>query len=95
MRNKKIITTDNAKLGMRIKVALPTIWCEVPDHHSPRVWMKGKIIDVNVDKKNPTKISAFTFSCKWYKHHYYFKIDRMWTAANKETGVFPQMYMCK
>lgn len=93
MRNRTKVTTDNAKLGMRIKVAFPRVWCEV-QHTSPIVWMKGKIIDVNLDKTDPTKVVGFTFNCRWKKHHYYFKIDRMWTAAHKETGVYQQIYKC-
>ena len=43
MRNNKSITEP--KVGMRIKIALPTIWCQVHSN-SPYCWLKGKIIEV-------------------------------------------------
>jgi hypothetical protein len=47
MRNNKSIT--NPKLGMRIKIALPTSWCQV-HNDSPYCWLKGKIIEIPNDK---------------------------------------------
>ena len=43
MKNNKDITEPY--VGMRIKIALPTRWCEVIDD-SPYQWLKGKIIEV-------------------------------------------------
>lgn len=94
MRNKEKVTINNVKLGLRIKVALATVWCEVPDHHSPYIWLKGKIIRIDYSKTNPSKISGVTFNAKWKKHHYYFKVENMWATQNKETGEFPKMYKC-
>jgi hypothetical protein len=43
MRNNKNITEP--KIGMRIKMALPTTWCQVHSD-SPYQWLKGKIIEI-------------------------------------------------
>ena len=43
MRNNKPIT--DAYVGMRIKIALPTTWCEVHSD-SPYQWLKGKVIEM-------------------------------------------------
>lgn len=92
MKCKSEVNIQNAKIGMRIKVALPRAWCQV-NHTSHIVWLKGKIIDINYSKKDNTKISGITFNCKWKKHHYYFKIDRVWAPA--DNGVFTNIYKCK
>lgn len=41
---------DELKDGIRIKFALPSIWCQVICD-SPFVWFKGKIIKVYPSKK--------------------------------------------
>ena len=35
---------EDIKPGMKIKFAMPTMWCEVIDK-SPYIWFKGRIIE--------------------------------------------------
>ena len=46
MRNNKYIMKPY--VGMRIKIALPTRWCQVHSD-SPYCWLKGKVIEVKDD----------------------------------------------
>ena len=46
MRNNKEISTPF--IGMRIKMALPTFWCQIKSN-SPYQWLKGKIIEIPND----------------------------------------------
>lgn len=47
MRNNKEITEPY--VGMRIKIALPTSWCQVRSA-SPMQWLKGRIIEIPNEK---------------------------------------------
>ncbi len=48
MRNNKSIT--DAYVGMKVKVALPTNWCQVKSD-SPIQWLKGKVIEIPIDRR--------------------------------------------
>jgi hypothetical protein len=47
MRNNKFIT--DGYVGMRIKIALPTSWCQVHSD-SPMQWLKGKITKIPINR---------------------------------------------
>ena len=42
----KELTKDEVYSGMKIKMALPTCWCQVRER-SPYVWLKGTILEAN------------------------------------------------
>ncbi len=65
MKNKKDITEPY--VGMRIKMALPTSYCEVPSK-KPLQWLKGKVISM----PNNNTIVVSIWSKKWK-----FRIDDM------------------
>lgn len=49
MRNNKNISWDDIKVGMRVKIALPTtyVFHNRKDMHKKRSWWKGKVVEVN------------------------------------------------
>jgi hypothetical protein len=57
---------EDIKLGMKIKFAMPTVWCEVIDK-SPYIWFKGRIIECHE--------KAIVVSGKNRKHKIY--LDRI------------------
>ena len=57
---------ENIKLGMKIKFAMPTRWCEVIDK-SPYIWFKGRIVECHE--------KAIVVSGKNRKHKIY--LDRI------------------
>lgn len=48
MKNNKNIT--DPYVGMKIKICLPTNWCQV-DSLSPYQWLKGKIIEIPLNRE--------------------------------------------
>lgn len=79
MRNNKEI--ENPYVGMRIKMALPTRWCEVHSD-SPYQWLKGKIIEVS-NSGNSIVVSVYSKRVG--------KIDRMMCFRNKKTNKFDKI----
>lgn len=75
MRNNKSIS--NPVVGMRIKIALPTIWCQIYSD-SLYHWMKGKIIKV---PNNDTIVISI-----WSKK--VGRINNMMCFRDKKTGNF-------
>lgn len=41
---KNYLKSSESKVGMRVKVALPTKWCQVPSK-APFTWFKGTVIE--------------------------------------------------
>ena len=72
MRNNKEI--QNPFVGMKIKIGLPTTWCQVYSRKQLQ-WLKGKVIEVC----NPNTIVV---SCKSKKVG---KIDRLMCFRKKDT----------
>ena len=77
MRNNREI--ENPYVGMRIKMALPTSWCQVHSD-SPYQWLKGKIIEVS---NNSIVVSIYSKKVG--------RIGRMMCFRNKETGRFDKI----
>lgn len=77
MRNNKEI--KNPYVGMRIKIALPTSWCQVHSD-SPYQWLKGKIIEVS---NNSITLSLYSKKVG--------RIEAMMCFRNKETGRFDKI----
>ena len=75
MRNNKEI--KNPFIGMRIKMALPTYWCQVKSK-SLYQWLKGKIIEMPND--NCIVVSIYSKKVG--------QIKRMMCFRNKKTGTF-------
>lgn len=75
MRNNKEIKTPFIR--MRIKMALPTKWCQVRSH-SPYQWLKGKIVEIPND--NCIVVSIYSKKVG--------RIKRMMCFRNKATGTF-------
>ena len=75
MRNNKEIKTPFVR--MRIKMALPTCWCQVISN-SPYQWLKGKIIEIPND--NCIIVSIYSKKVG--------RIKRMMCFRNKTTGTF-------
>ena len=48
MRNNKNITKPF--VGMKIKICLPTKWCQV-NSPSPYQWLKGKVIEIPISRE--------------------------------------------
>lgn len=92
MRNKLAVTNDNVYLGMRVKIGLPKVWCQV-NHNSNTLWLKGKVTRIDYSKKEPEKIIAITINARWKKHHYYFKVENMWCHVDNN-GVYKSIYKC-
>lgn len=78
MRNNKEI--DTPFIGMRIKMALPTYWCQVISD-SPYQWLKGKIIEILND--NCIIVSIYSKKVG--------RIERMMCFRNKDTGKFDKI----
>lgn len=78
MKNNKEISTPF--IGMRIKMALPTYWCQVISN-SPYQWLKGKIIEI----PNDDCIIVSIYSKKVGR------IERMMCFRNKDTGNFDKI----
>lgn len=78
MRNNKEI--ENAYVGMRIKIALPTSWCQVHSD-SPYQWLKGKVIEI--PNENCIIVSIYSKIVG--------RIDRMMCFKNKETSKFDKI----
>ena len=78
MRNNKEI--KDVYVGMRIKMALPTSWCQVRSN-SPYHWLKGKIIEIPSD--NCIIVSIYSKKVG--------RINRMMCFRNKKTGKFDKI----
>ena len=75
MKNNKQLVTP--KVGMRIKIAIPSYWATI-DHRKEKYWWKGRIIKVNNE-------NDIIISCKVRRK---FTIRRMECFRDKETGTF-------
>lgn len=75
MRNNKEI--DTPFIGMRIKMALPTYWCQVISD-SPYQWLKGKIIEMVSDDCIVVSIYSKKVG----------RINRMMCFRDKDTNKF-------
>ena len=78
MKNNKEIKTPF--IGMRIKMALPTYWCQVISN-SPYQWLKGKIIEFPND--NCIIVSIYSKKVG--------RIKRMMCFRNKDSGNFDKI----
>lgn len=94
MRNRREVNINNVRVGMRVKIALPAVWCQV-NYTSPIVWMKGKIVRIDYSKKDNTKVCGISMNVKWNKHHHYFKLTNLWAGTARKNGVFSNIYQCK
>ena len=83
MRNNKFII--NPYVGMRIKIALPTSWCQVKDR-SPIQWLKGKITSIPTDKRTGEPCKDAIIVSVWSKK--VGRINNMLCFRDKETGTF-------
>ena len=78
MKNNKEI--NNPYVGMRIKIALPTKWCQVKSN-SLYQWLKGKIIEIPTN--NCIIVSIYSKKVG--------RIERMMCFRNKDTGKFDKI----
>lgn len=83
MRNNKCIT--EFYVGMKIKIALPTSWCQVKSD-SPIQWLKGKITSIPTDKRTGEPCKDAIIVSVWSKK--VGRIDNMLCFRDKETGAF-------
>ena len=82
MRNNKKIT--EAYVGMKIKIALPTSWCQVKSN-SPIQWLKGKVIKVPINKETGKPSDDAIIVSVWSKR--VGKINRL-LIFKKQNGEF-------
>ena len=78
----KELTQDKVYKGMKIKMPLPTSWCQVRER-SPYVWFKGTILEVN---EKSIVVSLWT---KKHKFH----IERMFCPLRE--GRYQRIYKQK
>jgi hypothetical protein len=78
----KELTQDEVYKGMKIKMALPTSWCQLRER-SPYVWFKGTILEAN-EKSIVVNL--------WSKKHK-FHIERMFCVIRD--GRYPKIYKQK
>jgi len=82
MKNKRKaeLCQIDAVEWLRIKVCLPTYWCEV-NHNSPVLWFKGKIV---------AKLNEHTIVYNIWNKKFNIRIRRMMCISNGE--IFEQVY---
>lgn len=90
MRNNKYIT--DFYVGMKIKIALPTSWCQVKSN-SPIQWLKGKITSIPIDKRTGEPSKDAIIVSVWSKK--VGRIDSMLCFRDKETGTFDHIIQQK
>ena len=78
MRNNRLITEPFVR--MRIKIALPTTWCQMHSD-SPYQWLKGRIIEM----PNADTIVVSIWSRRVGR------IDRMMCFRDKASGAFSRI----
>lgn len=79
-KRKTELRQTDAVEGLRIKVCLPTRWCEV-NHNSPVLWFKGKIV---------AKLSERTIVYNIWNKKFNIRIRHMACISNGE--IFEQVY---
>lgn len=82
MRNNKEIT--EGYVGMKIKIALPTSWCQVKSN-SPIQWLKGKVIEIPINKQTGKPCDNAIVVSIWSKK--VGRIERM-LCFKKEDGKY-------
>lgn len=80
MRNNKSIT--DSFIGMKIKIRLPTSWCQVISN-SPYQWLKGKVIEIPNNNTIIVNVKSKAVG----------RIERM--MCFRKDGVFPKIIELK
>lgn len=99
MRNKIQLTVDNVKLGQRVKIGVPSYWCQVGTRVMP-LW-KGKVVEVNRNEAGEVRsitVLAKLLKCGKKCFHSYVLSERFFCPVSlfrNTGGIFRGIYLAK